>query len=192
MKKFDIDKLERAIVYTERMADGKVPYSNQPTDDEILNNPNVIRCMYYINEVLNEVRKNGGYVGDKKKSNPKDILAFPFDVLSGFRYKENMPISQVLRQFSALTGNPDRPIISAQNINKWLAAKGYIEKIVVNEEGKECWAPTQKGEAIGLIAFKKGEPGKEYLRIDYDEKAQRFLAENLKIITEEWYQDNRK
>lgn len=189
MKKFDIDKLERAIVYTERMAEGRVPYSNQPVEDEILNNPNVIRCMYYINEVLQEVRKNGGYVGDKKKNNPKDILAFPFEVLSSFKYKEDMPISHVLKQFSELTGNPDRPIISAQNINKWLAAKGYIEKVVVNEEGKECWIPTKKGEGIGLVPLKRGESGKEYIRIDYKEEAQQFLADNLKTITEEWYQE---
>lgn len=189
MKKYDIEKLERAIVYTERMAEGRVPYSNQLVDDEILNNPNVIRCMYYINDLLREVRKNGGYVGEKRRKDPKDNLAFPFEVLSNFIYKEDMPISHVLRQFATLTGDSDIPIISPQNINKWLASKGYLEKAVVNDDGKECWIPTQKGETLGLIPLKRGEPGKEYIRIDYNEEAQRFLADNLKTITEEWYQE---
>ena len=31
-------------------------------EHEILNNPNVIRCMFFVKEVLEQVQKNGGVV----------------------------------------------------------------------------------------------------------------------------------
>ncbi len=186
MNQFDLDKLEKAIVYAERMAEGKAPYSNLPVDDEVLNNPNVIRSMYFIKDVLQAVKDNGGCVVSKK-SNTNAASKFPFECLEQFRYEANKPISYVLKQFVELTGDPNTKIISASAVNKWLASKGYLSKAVINDEGTEHWIPTETGEALGLIAvIRKGEFGREYVRIEYNKEAQEFLAKNLKQITEDW------
>ena len=59
----DMKKLEVAMKYIERIADGKNPVNNKPTeDDSVLNNPNVIRCMYFVKEVLTVVKENDGVV----------------------------------------------------------------------------------------------------------------------------------
>ena len=86
MKEFDLDKLEKAIIYAERMADGREPYSNKPVENEVLNNPNVIRSMFFIREVLQAVKANGGVVGGRQ---PKTVPAasFPFEVLEQFEYE---------------------------------------------------------------------------------------------------------
>ena len=64
MKQFEQAKLEVAIKYVKRIADGCNPVNNVPLEnDDVLNNPNVIRCMYFIKDVLEEVRRNGGMVG---------------------------------------------------------------------------------------------------------------------------------
>ena len=185
MKQFDLEKLEKAIIYVERMVDGRAPYSNQPVENEVLNNPNVIRSMYFIKDVLQAVRANGGIVGGKQ-SKSGAAASFPFEVLEQFIYQSNKPISYVLKQFAELTGDPDTSIISATNVNKWLAANGYITKAVVNDSGKESWIPTEKGTALGLITETRGEPGREYVRIEYNKNAQEFLARNLRGITEDW------
>lgn len=184
MKQFDLDKLEKAIIYTERMADGRAPYSNKPVDNEVLNNPNVIRSMYFIKEVLQEVKANGGLVGYRR---PKSAaaMAFPFEVLENFKYQANKPISHVLKQFTELTDDSSVSIISAGAVNKWLGANGYLERVVINAEGKENWSPTDKGVALGMISEKRGDPGREYIRIEYNKEAQEFLAYNLRRITEE-------
>ena len=184
MKQFDLEKLDKAIIYAERMAEGRIPYSNQPVDNEVLNNPNVIRSMYFIKEVLKEVRANGGTVGGRQRRSGK-AMAFPFEVLERFRYQGNKPVSHVLRQFTELTDDANTPVISAAAVNRWLAANGYLTKAVVNAEGKENWVPTEKGSALGIIALERGEPGREYVRLEYNQQAQEFLAENLKRITEE-------
>lgn len=44
MKWLDMNKLETAIIYLQRIADGNNPVNNMPVKtDSILNNPNVIR-----------------------------------------------------------------------------------------------------------------------------------------------------
>lgn len=184
MKQFGLEKLEKAIIYAERMAEGRAPYSNQPVENEVLNNPNVIRSMYFIKEVLQEVRDNGGVVGGKR-SKKEPAKPFPFEVLKNFNYDGDKPISFVLRQFTELTSEPNVKIISAKNVNKWLAANGYITKAVTNDFGKENWIPTDKGSELGLIAEPRGEGEREYIRIEYNKEAQEFLAANLKRITEE-------
>lgn len=57
----DMQKLEVAMKYIERIADGKNPVNNKPMEeDSVLNNPNVIRCMYFVKEVLTAVKENDG------------------------------------------------------------------------------------------------------------------------------------
>lgn len=185
MKKFDIEKLNKAIIYVERMADGKAPYSNQPTENEILNNPNVIRSMYFIKEVLEEVRANDGVIGRRTSKVKIPASAFPFEALDKFEYQSDKSISYLLRQFKELTEDPDIKIISASKVNKWLEKNGFITKAVVNDSGGEGWLPTDKGEALGLITEQRGEPGREYTLTIYTKQAQEFLAKNLQRITEE-------
>ena len=185
MKQFDIEKLDKAIIYAERMADGRVPYSNQPTENEVLNNPNVIRSMYFIKEVLEEVRANDGLVGRRARKEKVSVSAFPFEVLERFEYQSDKSIAYLLGQFKELADDPNTKIISAPKVNKWLETNGFITKAVVNDAGKECWIPTEKGEALGLTSESKGEPGREYILTIYTKPAQEFLASNLKRITEE-------
>lgn len=75
IKQYDLVKIEKAILYAQRIADGCNPVNNSPVgDDSVLQNPNVIRCMYFIKEVLEEVHKNRGYVGGK----PKKVISSHF------------------------------------------------------------------------------------------------------------------
>ena len=78
-------------------ADGCNPVNNVPLEnDDILNNPNIIRCMYFIKEVLEEVRRNGGMIGGKAGKEP--ALPFPVEVLDSFIYVEDKSITHVLNQ----------------------------------------------------------------------------------------------
>ena len=61
MEPVDLVKLETAIKYVERIAEGNNPVNNLPMEeDAVLNNPNVIRCMYFVKGVLEEVRSVPG------------------------------------------------------------------------------------------------------------------------------------
>jgi len=62
----DTKKLEIAILYLQRITEGHNPVNNMPVDeDSVINNPNVVRCMSFIKEVLEELKRNDGYIGGK-------------------------------------------------------------------------------------------------------------------------------
>ena len=47
MEQLDMEKLEKALIYVGRIADGKNPVNNLPAEeDAVMNDPNVIRCMF--------------------------------------------------------------------------------------------------------------------------------------------------
>lgn len=182
MTEFDIKKLDTAMVYISRMADGRNPVNNEETDDEIINNPNVIRCLHFVLDVLRETRENNGIIG-RKYSQQKE--AFPIEILEQFVYREDKSISHLLNQFAepAKDRNIKKP--SAASVNKWLGANGYLEKKVIRPGGKENWIPTEKGEETGLYAREGGMPGNEYVTVMYSQKGQMFLADHFEQILQE-------
>jgi len=97
MMEFDINKLDTAMVYISRMADGRNPVNNEETDDEIINNPNVIRCLHFVLDVLRETRENDGVIG-RKISQQRE--PFPIEILGQFVYREDKSISRLLNQFA--------------------------------------------------------------------------------------------
>lgn len=99
MDQIDIKKLKSAFIYAQRIADGHNPINNLPIgDDTIINDPNVIRCMYFIKEVLQKVYDNNGIIdGVIKKSNKAD-RNFPYEVLTKFEYREDKGINKLIEQ----------------------------------------------------------------------------------------------
>ena len=67
MNEIDMNKLDVAIKYIKRMSEGENPVNNQPAEDSVLENVNVVRCLYYVADVLEQVRQNGGVISTKTK-----------------------------------------------------------------------------------------------------------------------------
>ena len=69
MESVDMKKLETAIIYLQRISDGNNPINNLPADeDSVLNNPNVIRCMFFVKEILEEVKRKSKFIIDELKN----------------------------------------------------------------------------------------------------------------------------
>ena len=87
MEIVDLNKLDVAIKYVQRLADGCNPVNNLPAEeDSVPSNPNVIRCMFFVKEVLEEVRHNKGLIGSKQAKSRKE--PFPFEILKKFQYQK--------------------------------------------------------------------------------------------------------
>ena len=90
MEMVDIKKLETAILYIQRIVNGNNPVNNMPLeDDAVLNNQNVTRCMSFVKDVLEEIKKNDGYIGRKPRIKKID---FPIQKLDSFEYKSDKTI----------------------------------------------------------------------------------------------------
>ena len=180
MKEFDETRLNAAITYIGRMADGNNPTNNRPANSELLDNPNVIRCLHFVKEVLEEVRNNNGRAGSYKKPSKKP---FPFEVLKAFAYREDKSIMHLIRQFAEPVAEDDVRLPNAAAVNKWLGANGYLERRMAPQNGKEYWVPSEKGKQIGLYEREGNAPdGRFYITVMYNENAQRFMADHMEQI----------
>lgn len=189
MKEFDQKTLETAIIYVKRLAEGNNPINNQPLEeDTVLNNPNVIRCMYFVREVLEEVFANGGTVQKKETSKRKGnaIKSFPEEILTKFEYKEDKGIVSLLSQIYEPVKGEGYKRITPQVINKLLAANGYIVEVESEEFRKKIKVPSEKGIAIGMRAERLEYPTGTYISIYYNKQAQEFFVTNfMKLINGE-------
>jgi len=178
----DMKKLETAITYIQRISEGNNPINNLPADeDSILNNPNVIRCMYFVKEVLEEVKRNNGQIG--KKSKKKELLDFPTELLSNFKYEKVKSITKFVNQINELIDEDVYKKVSYKLITDWLKENGYLQEENSIELGKKVSVSTEKGIQIGIHSEITGNMnGVKYMSITYDEKAQNFIVKNMDKI----------
>ena len=182
MESIDMKKLETAIVYLQRIADGNNPINNLPADENsVLNNPNVIRCMFFVKEVLEEVKRNGGYVGKRAKKNDK--LDFPLEMLKSFTYREDKAISRFVDQLNeGLDGNIYKKL-NYKPITQWLKMNGFLQEEDNLEFKKTITMPTQNGIQLGIRAERRNNSrGMDYMLLIYGKQAQEYIVQNLEKI----------
>lgn len=182
MEFVDKKKLETAILYLQRIADGKNPVNNMPAEeDTVLNNPNVIRCMYFVKEVLEEVKRNNGCVGKGVKR--RDKQEFPMEALAAFAYREDQAISNLVRQINESVDDRVYRKLTYKPIVQWLKLNGFLIEEFSQEFNKPTTLPTEKGNRLGIRAEKRySSQGAGYMQILYGKQAQEFIVRNLETI----------
>lgn len=192
MGSYDLKRLEVAVQYIRRMAEGRNPVTNRPApDNDVLTNINVNRCLKFVEEILTDVHKAGGQVGAlPRKSAPRPSLAetFPYEILSEFQYEQDQQISYLLNQIARALPEDQKMPVAATVITNWMRENGYLEKRMMQDIGKENSVPTEKGMQLGLYSEKAGMGQNMYYRVYYNEKAQRFIVDNFRRILTEYEQ----
>ena len=184
MKQFEQTKLDVAIKYVERLADGCNPVNNVPLENEdILNNPNIIRCMYFIKDVLEEVRRNGGVIGGK--AGKTSALPLPIKVLDEFTYTEDKSITHVLNQIYEPIADMNVKKISVTKVTAALKEEGYLLDEPNPETGKTRKIPSEKGKQLGIYLVEREYNGRMYESVTYNKNAQEYVVELIKKLAEE-------
>ena len=183
MSEIDLAKLDVAITYVQRIADGKNPVTNQPADnDSVINNPNVIRCMFFISDVLQQVKANGGIIS-RKGSGVK--VSFPLEVLNNFTYEKDQSITGFISQLKRMCENPNTVKLNPVLITNWLRNNGYLITEPDRYSGKKITRTTSLGEELGLRMEERTSAynGMSYNLVIYSQKAQEYLVEHFAEIT---------
>ena len=184
----DLQKLEKAIIYTSRIADGRNPVNNTPSDDSLVADPNVVRCMFFIKDVLQAVKDNNGYIGRIPRKERKN--SFPVEVISQFEYYENKTITTFAAQINKLVPN-DCKKLRYQVITTWLKKNDYLIEVDDHVVGKVVTKPTEKGKGIGITCnLVNTDSGREYYRVEYTKQAQEFIISNLPTMINEYEKRN--
>lgn len=179
METFDLQKLITLIETASRLAEGQDPASGTPLpEDSALNDPELIRCMFFIREILQAVKRNGGIVGEKAQKK-----GFPMECLANFVYEEDKPITRLMAQIKDLAEDPDVKGISTKTVTDWLKNKGYLEEETDRYTGKKSSAVTPAGNDFGLYEEQRmSYYGRAYTVVLYNRFAQEFLVRNMEAI----------
>lgn len=184
MERLDSEKLNKAIIYVERITEGKNPVNNLPVEsDSVINDPNVIRCMYFIKDALITIKENGGVVGKKQKEKKK---AFPIESLDSFQFVENKVITKITEQLNEDIDLNVYQRLKYNVITDWLKKNGYLREIYEGNDKKKYTISTEKGQMIGIThSLQTNASGKTYYRVEYNKTAQEFIINNLKEMIQD-------
>ena len=175
-----MSKLGVAIEYIRRMAAGNNPVNNQPvSEDTVLNDINVVRCLYYVAEVLQmvqegELKQNTSRKGSKKTE-------FPYEELKEFKFECNKSITHVIKQINDLVDTKIYKRITIKTVKESLITRGFLIEKLDEGTGKKRTCVTDDGRKLGIYVEQRiSFNGSEYSALMYDANAQRYIVDNLK------------
>ena len=182
METIDMQKLERAIVYLERIADGKNPVNNLPAEeDSVLNNPNVIRCMFFVKDVLEQVKQNNGHIGKKKSKSER--MEFPTEMVKNFSYKEDLPITKFVAQLNEGIDDYIYKKINVKQITDWLKLNDFLQEEHNSELNKKVTVATSKGAQLGIRSeIRISSNRMRYMGVIYGKQAQEYICHNIEKL----------
>lgn len=184
MESVDLKKLDIAITYVNRMAEGKNPINNFSIDDDtVLNNPNVIRCMYFIKEILEEVKHNEGYIGKRTKPKKSERAEFPLNELKRFSYTGDAHITYFVKQINELVDCGIYKKINYKLVVRWLLKNNLLQEVFDERSNTFKKCPTEEGLQLGIRLNKKyTDGGQIYESVVYNKTAQEFIIKNMEQI----------
>ena len=179
MKMTELEIMQRAKMYMEKLAQGIDPISDQEIpEDSVLNNVRLARCFFYVSGVLDQVIANGGKVAHTP---PKDFSITEEELRRINPSQEPIRITQFVELVMNAINDADRKRLKTTTITSWLIEKGFMSK-QADADGKSKRLPTAMGERIGLtVKLREGQYG-TYQVVYYSEEARRFLLDHLQEI----------
>ena len=130
--------------------------------------------MYFIKDVLNEVRNNGGMIGGRNVKEP--ALPFPREVLDGFSYVEDKSITHVLNQIYEPIADMNVKKVSVTKVTAALKEAGYLLDEPNPETGKTRKVPSVKGRELGIYMVEREYNGRMYQSVTYNRNAQEYVV----------------
>ena len=183
----DLEKIEYAKGFVDKLAQGVNPMTDEPVPEgELLNNVRISRCMFFVSDILRQVIDNGGVTKAPKKKASKPFLLTPeqFDLYRPSPYP--VSLSVVAKEISMLADDPDMQKITYYDIMDWLVSKGLITESI-GPDGKPLRLPSPDGEKAGIRVERRQTPYGDKQVVVYDKDAQQFIMDNIFAVVAKKY-----
>lgn len=173
----DVEKLNSVKMWIEKLANGINPLNDELVkDDDLLNNVHISRCMFYVSELLSEIKIGSSVERRSRKPfflSANDAVNIPISIPNG--------IANFVRLVNGYIQEGMKPLSAGQTI-KWLRNEGLLQE-VSKADGHKTNLPTEKGNSIGITTeVQRNSEGIEYQRVVYSIDAQRFMLNNIEAI----------
>lgn len=178
----ELEMLERAKVYMEKLANGINPISDtEVRDDDCINNVRLSRCFFYVADVLGKVIENGGTTPVRKKAG-----TIPFGMtdeqLKGYEFSESpIALSEIAKRINALSDNENMKKLTYNHLAEWLMSIDMLE-YATKSDGSTTKYPTEKGKHMGIAVERRQGMRGEYLTVVYNKQAQQFIVDNMDAV----------
>ena len=108
----ELETLERAKMYMDKLANGINPIDGSVIPDEdIVNNVRLSRCFFYVSDVLRQVIENGGVTPQKKIQ--KEPFSLTVEQREAFEFSAiPIPISEISKRINMLSTNENMSTLS--------------------------------------------------------------------------------
>lgn len=180
----ELEKMQRARMYIDKMANGINPITDNPTPEEdSLNNVRVSRCLFYVSDILRQIIENGGTIG-KPYKDKKESFTITHDVLKSFPLSDTpIPVSEITKRINDLV--VDRPMTKLKHtsITSFLIESGLLIQTDAGD-GHHAKLPTEQGRNIGISTEERvGQNGTYHVTV-YNTEAQQFILDNIDAIVD--------
>ena len=177
----DLEMMQRAKTYMDKLANGINPLDDTTlSENDIVNNVRISRCLFYVSDVLRQVIENNGRV--RKKRIPREEFHISFEDIQQFPFSDTpIPISEIANRINKITQSDHMKKISHRHLSDWLISIGmlYWE---TNPNGKATKRPTESGNELGITTeLRHGTQG-DYTVVLYNLSAQHFIIDNIESV----------
>ena len=175
------DKLALAHEWISKLANGINPLNgNVVKEDDVVNNVHISRCLFYVADIVEK------YSIRASKSSSNLSRKIPFDSSAiqreNYNYVDAISISAFAREIEKIIPE-NMHIVSYKSMISWLMQEGFLLETEPDSNGHTYKVPSEKGNSIGIYADSRERNGGHYLVTLYNREAQRFLLENLEIMS---------
>ena len=181
----DLEMLERAKMYIEKMANGVNPLTDVVIDDDdFINNVRISRCLFYVSGVLEKVIDAGGEVSRSKVK--KSAFSINSSNLAKFNYSDvPIALSVIADKINELVDTSKMKKLTYKTLASWLMLQGFLE-VVSDDNRKTRKNPTAKGRNLGISTVQKtSQQGETYYVVVYNLEAQHFIVDNMTNILQQ-------
>jgi len=175
----DFEKMDKARSVMVKMAEGINPVTGEQIKDEnFLNDPRIIRCFYYIAEVLDNVM-NGVY---SKSNRPAQFVITPEQKSMVVLPDGLIGVTEFSKQVNMCTDQTRSKKLTAVELNKRLKKMGILGEEVNPATGKARTVTNSKSKDYGFEMVRRSFNGNEYEMVVMNDIGKRYLLDHLEEI----------
>lgn len=181
LKMTDLEIMQRAKMYMDKLANGINPLDDSTlSENDIVNNVRISRCLFYVSDILRQVIEKGGTV--TKKRTPQEDFNISFEDIQKFPFSDTpVTVSEIAKRINAINPNENMKKISYKHITDWLISVGMLRSEEM-PEGKTVKRPTESGSNLGIATELRNGMRGDYTVVVYNRNAQQFIMDNMDSI----------
>lgn len=179
----ELETLQRAKMYMEKLANGVNPIDDSVIPDEdVVNNVRLSRCFFYVADVLGQVIDNGGTAPQKKIK--KEPFSLPVEKPKEFAFSDvPITISEFVKRVNDLTTSENMTKLTTTVVMDWLVSIDVL-RAEPTATGHLAKRPTAYGTTLGIGVDSRVGMNGPYSVVVYDRAAQQFLLDNMDAVLE--------